>query len=114
MQQFPLHPFVEYPVQLYINVEKKNQPFFSKDMFENIMSSPITPRVSKKLNEESKPFKSDSNSEKRYPKIRVSLKVFEKLKRIQSEKKFKSFCEVVSRLLGSYEETHLSSIVKSE
>ncbi|EDR28218.1 hypothetical protein EDI_259510 [Entamoeba dispar SAW760] len=119
MMAYPRHPFVDYPLINKPNelVQNNNQLLLTREFLENIEIHPISPtKRDKEVTDNKKPKILDDEfkkSEQRYPKIRVSLEVFNQLKQIQKQKNYKSFCEVVSKLLELYEEHDTSSLSKS-
>ncbi|ELP93865.1 hypothetical protein EIN_176920 [Entamoeba invadens IP1] len=117
MLKLPHHPFVDEtmsPVEHHYTSICEDV-ILSKEVIERAtFENAITPSISNKKRVESKPFKCDDKTEQRFPKIRVNLTVFQKLKQLQKEQKCKSFCEVVEKLLESYEDVNNLSVVKSE
>ena len=72
-----------------------------------VVASPRDADYAHAMLSEKKPKRESAvKSERKFPKIRVSLEVFEHLKRIQRAYRLKSFCEVVSTLLASFDAQH--------
>ncbi|EKE38492.1 hypothetical protein ENUP19_0054G0126 [Entamoeba nuttalli] len=119
MIDYPHHPFVDYPLINKPNelIQNNEQLLLTRELLENIEIHPISPiKREKEIADNKKPKALDNilkKSEQKYPKIRVSLEVFNQLKQIQKQKNYKSFCEVVSKLLELYEERDVSSLSKS-
>ncbi|KAL7722963.1 Uncharacterized protein QTN25_000548 [Entamoeba marina] len=107
MYSIPHHPFVDH-VQNTPDIHGHHSSL-TRTLFENFQPHPIQPPTKtqrKKHIEMLKPKPSEEplKSEQKYPKIRVSLSVFDHLRLLQSQQKCKSYCEVVSKLIEFYEE----------
>ena len=136
---FPQHPFIDYkPSQTFHfpyseeshqlkNFEESNystqtneiktnkEQILTKEMFLNLQLKPIShQQLIEKKKQLSKPKEIEETKDKQYPKIRVSLNVFEKLKKFQKVMKCKSYCEVVMKLFEYYEGHDVSIINKSD
>ena len=110
MQCLPQHPFVRYgTVESQSSSPRTKDDFYiSEEMINNFQKRAIPPLL--KETEATKPKHSDMSTEQKYPKIRVSLDVFNQLRCIQKAEKCKSFCDVISKLLMSYDERESFSI----
>ncbi|BFU23139.1 hypothetical protein CL6EHI_125290 [Entamoeba histolytica] len=99
MHSLPHHPFVDYPTY-YVHPTYTNDKHITKQFFNCIDEQEKLLNERKRETQKLKELK----PEQRYPKIRVSHQVFKELKAIQEEKGYKSFGEVVKKLLNRYGE----------
>ncbi|EDR30139.1 hypothetical protein EDI_013490 [Entamoeba dispar SAW760] len=99
MYSLPRHPFVDYPTY-YVQTTYTNDKNINKQLFNCIDEQE---KLLKERKREAKKLK-ELKPEQRHPKIRVSHQVFKELRAIQEEKGYKSFGEVVRKLLNRYGE----------